>query len=703
MSPSSGAQVTLPHGERYYTAPRSFGRALARVSWEMVFGFNTLLLALGCGLFLGILVLNTLVITKLVAAKQVATNHAQEAFAHFQVARTALSTMDLGRSAEEFGEAERALQTTKQDIDTALEHTYGLGYLFYGSSTFRSALHLLQTGIHIAHVGKEMSESLKPLTSVVLFADDAQKTPVTLVSVLSNARAQLNEVTGDIDDALYHLDQVNSSILPRSVQAQWNDLHRNVKAAHTSLISFLNNSDVLLSLLGADGERHYLIVFQNNHEIRPTGGFIGSIALVRVDAGVVEAVDVQSVYDPDGQLGEYIEPPAPLSKITPRFYMRDANWFVDYKTSAQKIAAFLEKEKGPTVDGIIALTPEVIRSLLTIAGPIEMPQYGVTVTDQNFVTLTQEQVTYNYNREVNRPKQFLADLTPVLLNKLFQQPTKAAGPLLSTLTTMLNQKHILLYFPNETLQTTVEAMHWAGRMPADDNLVYVNNANIAGHKSDQFMTQHISYAGTITEQGALDVTVTIQRTHHGPEEGIALQYPKDENPVWKDNIVFQRVFVPPNATLQEATGFTPDAAIPALVEREQGVVLTKDSDVDLWQQSQRIHPSGTIIGQEAGHAYFANWVVTKPGMTSTVSYRYTVPTCHCLPTLVSPYKSFDVHWYKQPGDMRTTYTTAITVPQTMRVDRVATLGQFTATSPYAFLSEGSLTTDAFIGIMYEKK
>ena len=65
--------------------------------------------------------------------------------------------------------------------------------------------------------------------------------------------------------------------------------------------------------------------------------------------------------------------------------MHDANWFPNFPTSAEKVSWFYEKTGGRTVDGVIAITPELLRDLLAITGPIDMPEYDKTINADNFI------------------------------------------------------------------------------------------------------------------------------------------------------------------------------------------------------------------------------------------------------------------------------------------------------------------------------
>ena len=216
---------------------------------------------------------------------------------------------------------------------------------------------------------------------------------------------------------------------------------------NTSLKNFLDYSQIFLDVLGYNGPRKYLFLFENNQEMRPTGGFIGSYGILDIGNGRVKKLFVDDIYNPDGQLKARVIPPAPIQKMSAVWTMHDANWFPDFPTSAEKVAWFYEKTGGPTVDGVIAITPELLQDLLKVTGPIDMPEYGKTIDADNFTEVTQQEVEVDYDKDLNQPKKFVADLTPKILDKVMSE--RGLVPMMNTLkafNTALSEKHLLLVF-----------------------------------------------------------------------------------------------------------------------------------------------------------------------------------------------------------------------------------------------------------------
>ncbi len=629
----------------------------------------------------------------------------KEALNEVAAAQAAVSQSDFETGSENFANAKEQLMEAREQLRDALSASRLVLETLDVTGTVRSGDNMLAAAESVTEAGQRVTEALSVLmASSGSVIGSNQKSERTLVGALEITQENMGVAQAALEDAVENLNGVNTLLLPASVKEPAQMLKEVVPELLASIQSFNEQSDLLLSVLGAQEDRRYLLVFQNNHELRPTGGFIGSLGVVNVSRGQVEEVDVQTVYDPDGQLKEYIAPPDPMRGITDRWYLRDANWFVDFDLSAEKIQSFWEKEGGSKVDGVIAITPEIIQDLLAITGPIEMPTYNVTVDEDNFIALTQDEVTYDYDKEVNRPKQFLADLTPVLLNRVFAQDSKAVLDVLNVMNNAIQKKSLLVNLTRTEEQARVHELNWSGELPEEQlGLLYVNNTNIGGHKSDQFMDQEIDYRSDVQSNGDVEVTVTIRRTHRGPEEILDREYPDGENPAYKDNVVWQRVLVPDEAELIEARGFTEAADVPRYDFPELPEELTADPDLAEWQRAQVADVSGTVIGQESGYKFFANWMITKPGATTVGIYRYRLPGAADLPDLLDPAERYETYVVKQPGDNRTEVRVEIRLPENIGIVHTIPHDGITTTSSQELVYRGELNQDVLVGAVLERQ
>lgn len=619
---------------------------------------------------------------------------AQNAYGELLMASAAMADVNFKGSENNFNEAAKQLREARSELNEAMSASQKILRYVDVTGTVKSGQELLNAGEQLSQAGLHISRGMEPL--IDSFGD---KKFIDAIGYANNQFKQSNECLQKVEKSLADID---GTLLPKDIKKQIKQVNSVVPKVRQALDKFNDQSDLLMAMLGAKRDKKYLLLFQNNHEMRPTGGFIGSIGLVNIDRGTVEEININSVYDPDGQMRDFIAPPKQLRPITNRWYLRDANWFIDFPTSAEKIIHMLEKERGPTVDGVIALTPEVTRELLKITGPIKVPEHGVTVNYDNFWQVTSDQVSYSYDKQLNRPKKFLADLAPLLLNRLFETNGAASLDALGGLLKMVKQKHLLVYLNNDEMQQKLSALGWSGEVPLEKpGMLHVNNANIAGHKSDQFIEQNINYELELTKDGSLEATVIIKRHHRGNIEKSDYQYPQDEDPSQKNNIVFQRTLVPQGSKLLSAEGFSSRREIPQMVVPADENLLEPDKDLVSWQTGQYEHESGTTIGQEAGYTFFGNWIITSPGETSVTMYRYRLPESNRIPSLLDPAKKLEAFILKQPGDTRTNVRVELKLPEDRHIIHTAPESGITQNSGTSITYRSKLNSDILTGVVYE--
>ncbi|MCX6704967.1 MAG: DUF4012 domain-containing protein, partial [Candidatus Woesebacteria bacterium] len=121
---------------------------------------------------------------------------------------------------------------------------------------------------------------------------------------------------------------------------------KNVQGLVSEAATFIVNSKPFLEsapyLLGMDSPRTYLILFQNDKELRPTGGFMTAYAIMKVDKAKFNPVSSSDIYSMDAQYKPSIPAPAPIIKyikgpyvLSQNLRLRDMNWSPDFATSMQ--------------------------------------------------------------------------------------------------------------------------------------------------------------------------------------------------------------------------------------------------------------------------------------------------------------------------------------------------------------------------------
>ncbi len=387
-------------------------------------------------------------------------------------------------------------------------------------------------------------------------------------------------------------------------------LSKNINEA-SSLISTIKD------VLGGTYQKRYLVVLQNNGELRPTGGFIGTFSLVDINRGEIKKIETPGggSYDLQGSLREQVISPYALHLINPAWQFQDANWFPDFPASVRKLMWFYEKSGGPTVDGVIAINASIASDLLALVGPIDMPEYGKIITSKNFLLETQKAVELDYDKTKNKPKQFLADLFPKLLEKLMALKFENSTDLARIFVDAAINRDVQVYLTDSESQRALSSYGLSGELQSTSlDYLMVVDSSVAGGKSDAAIEESIKHAIHVRENGQIEATVSVTKDHKGD--------PK--NPFYgAKNIDYIRFYVPKGSTLISAHGFSmPDATLfksPPPFYQEDKDLRTIEGRMTLDKATH------TYINDEFGKTVFAHWIQANAGEKTTASLSYVLP------------------------------------------------------------------------------
>ena len=493
---------------------------------------------------------------------------------------------------------------------------------FLADRTVFSALFLLKAGENLSVAGEKISQTAQLFTGqnllqFILSDPESKNDGAAFTDLLFRAKENLKSAQSNLKSVRENLDKSSFSGLSSDVQGEANELKEKLAHVGGILDEVLNWSDIGLKLLGHYKPQKYLLLFQNPGEIRATGGFIGTYGLLEIDRGFLKNILINGIFDIDGQLKVNVVPPRPIQRISTAWSTHDSNWFFDFPTSARKAAWFFEKTGNPTPDQVVALTPKVVEKLLEITGPIEMAEYGQTIGADNFVEAVQFEVEINYDKTLNKPKQFLTDLFPMLMEKLSDLDLEQWQEVLKILNQSLNEKDIMIFSFDEEIEKFVHERGWAGEIKdTDKDFLAVVSSNINGYKTDRVIDETITHRSDIGEDGSVIDTVTIVREHKGGN------LPYD----WwnRVNTNYLRVYVPSGSELLEAKGHTLDVYAPPIDYDKAG--FERDAEVEKTENTLRKDEnSGTEIFEESSKTVFGNWVYVSPGETVTMTYKYRLP------------------------------------------------------------------------------
>lgn len=295
--------------------------------------------------------------------------------------------------------------------------------------------------------------------------------------------------------------------------------------------------------------RTYLVMLQNNYELRPGGGFLGQYAVVKVKDGQVVSTFVEDANLLDQRITIKVTPPYPLTRKLQlkRWKFRDSNFSPDFPTNAEKAQYFYRLAGGgQQFDGVIAVNSTIFDRALEITGPIQVPGYPETYTSTDGSLKLQERVEKAYLGDdvAAELKQNRKAIMRPLANEMVKRLTQIDNipKALELGQTELREKDIMLYFKDPALQQIVKDAKWGGLVNTDwtDDYLMLVDANMGALKTDYYMKRSIDYVVDFTGEKPL-ATLTHTYTHTATRGD------------WKtsDYHTYLRAYVPKGSTLLE--------------------------------------------------------------------------------------------------------------------------------------------------------
>ncbi|MBI1862641.1 DUF4012 domain-containing protein [Candidatus Microgenomates bacterium] len=280
---------------------------------------------------------------------------------------------------------------------------------------------------------------------------------------------------------------------------------------------------------GNKKEGRFLVLFLNDKELRPGGGFIGSYGIVTLGHYSVQNIEIHDVYDADGQLKEHVDPPDAVRTYlqNPHWFLRDSNFSADFKENAGRAEWFLERELGaPPFDGIIGITTTTIENIIGAYGSVTLADTGDIITKENFYEKTQAKAQDNFFPGSRQKQTTLSSLSQALMLQLDSVSKEA----LATVTRrMLREKQMVVYMKDPSIQSILEEYHWAGRIvKTDGDYLYPIEANVGVNKVNSFTKRSTNYEVRIVNSKPVKHIYTTQfdNTYNGsmPENNIYKNY-----------------------------------------------------------------------------------------------------------------------------------------------------------------------------------
>ena len=259
---------------------------------------------------------------------------------------------------------------------------------------------------------------------------------------------------------------------------------------------------LLPQLTGFKEEKTYLLLFQNNLELRPSGGYLGNFGILKVKNGQVVSSEIHdtNIFDGFGKIKT--DPPQPIKdylKID-NWQMRDANWSPDFPTSAQQAEYFYNLQGGQEeFDGIIGINAAILPDLLELTGPIYLAEFNKKFESKDILYQLEYEVEKGYidrGIESGERKTVFKALVKEVLKQLSQKSFWEQKELKDLAFRELDKKNILLFFKDEEIQKVISEFNWQGAVNQSyqNDYLMIVEANLAAKKSNAFIKREVEYS-----------------------------------------------------------------------------------------------------------------------------------------------------------------------------------------------------------------
>jgi len=402
------------------------------------------------------------------------------------------------------------------------------------------------------------------------------------------------------------------------------DASQNYLLLNTRADRFINGLDGLIELLEKPGQTHLVLVFENPSEIRPAGGFVGSYADLILEDGVVKNIEVDDIYRPDRFLDLKIIPPKQLQSITSTWGARDANWFFNFPDSAEKTIEILQassiyEDEKIVFEGVVAVNVRVMEDILRIIGPIEIDKYDLVLNEDNFLKEVQYEVEAGRDKIPGQnPKKVLKFILPKVLENIDNLDNGGKRVLADTLAYRLANKDIKFYFKDPRLQNIVSEFGLGGevyKLSANWNGDYLGvvNTNVAGGKTDVFMSQNVQLVSKIGTDGTVTDNLTITRSHNGKNEKESWYRQLNQN--------FIKIFTPPGSKIIGLKGSSVKTIKPLVNYAKSGYVVDEDlASIENTEEVLKEFDAFSYV--ENNKKVFATWFNVKAGESRELHLTY---------------------------------------------------------------------------------
>ena len=545
-----------------------------------------------------------------------------------------LNTEDVGNAQHHFTSALTSFTRLESDLAPLPEALTSAPV--YGTR-LQAAKHLLPLAIAVAQAGLAGCTIMGTVAARLHEPLNAKANGLTAAD-MTVLHQNLQQIKLILNQAIQQVNQLQ----PEDLQVDPR-LSKMVSQFHTSLPLIqqgINEAEGFFAVapivLGIDKPAYYLLEILDSSELRPGGGFVGNYGIATLAGGRLTSAHVIDTYLLDRGFERTHSLPFPPAyswfTLSPgKWGLRDSNLDADFPTSAREGETHYVEEGGKLpLAGTIAITPALIEHMLTLTGPIEVPEYRETVTAQNLMDrIHYHQLIEEKGGDVPSAdgyssvrKHFTALLGEHFLDRVHSLPGSIVPKLLQLLIDSMRSKDIQIYFNSGTAEKLLQFYHFDDSIQPGSDGIFVVDANITPSKANKYLNTTVDDQVSIDNSGNATHHTTIKFTWTAPGLTGSDFY---GSTLYK---AYVRVYMPPKSVLHTQDGWVPNDSGTALGRAFRGGYFNLE-----YPQTGTITLTWSMAGavKEDAHGWHYLYLVQRQvGAQQQMNLKVTLPPCAAI-------------------------------------------------------------------------
>ena len=402
----------------------------------------------------------------------------------------------------------------KEEARPVLWLSSRLGWVPVYGKDLTSAVPLIDVAEHLLRASLLSSDAAKPLLDE-LVSEHASLDIPSLTALLVEMEPELGNARRELDEALAARERIHAGSLSPRLQALVEDVDPLLSLGDEGLALAMALPDVLGA--GSDGPKTYMLLVQNEDELRPTGGFITSIGNLVLHNGEIIRLEFESV---DSDVQEDWSRPYPAAPWQLQEYMnsqvlilRDANWFSDFPTTARWAEYLYAYTHSHSVDGILAVDQQFLVMLLAQIGPLRVDDAPDPLTDQNVIEYMRQSKVPSAEEAASPEwyrKEFISRIANAILGELTTGSVQDWRSLSGVFLQALEERHLLLQFDDPALNALIAERGWDSAVrPVGGDYLLVTDTNIGFNKTNAVVDVRLAYDVDLTDLDSPAGTLTL--------------------------------------------------------------------------------------------------------------------------------------------------------------------------------------------------